>query len=225
MNDQLITLLILVAVAAIFLFKLRGVIGTRTGHENPSDYVGGSSARGGDNVVPLPGAKSPDYDPAEDVSRFVDADSATGQALIKMKRVDLNFDVGEFLEGAKVAYEMILIAFEHGDKETLRPLLADDVYDGFAAAIDARAAENLSVEARFIGIRGLDLAGATYDENDGQGEVTIKFVGEMNTVVRNADLEIVEGDPNEVRRQSDVWTFGRKMDASDPNWLLVATGG
>lgn len=224
MNDQMLTLLILVAVAAIFLFKLRGVIGTRTGHENPNDYLGGGSARG-DNVVPLPGAKSPENDPAEDVSRFVDPDGATGQALIKMKRVDPSFDVGEFLEGAKRAYEMILLAFENGDKDALRPLLADDVFDGFVGAIDARAADNLSVEARFIGIRGLDLVGATFDESDGQGEVTIKFTGEMSTVVRNAEHEIVEGDPNEVRRQTDVWTFGRKMVAGDPNWLLVATGG
>ncbi len=225
MDDQILTLLILVAIAAVMLFKLRGVIGTRTGHENPNDYFGRKDERGGDNVVRMPGAKGPDYDPAEDVSRFVDPESATGQALIQMKVVDRTFDVGEFLEGAKRAYEMILLAFERGDKDSLEPLLADDVFDGFAQAIDARAAENLSVEARFIGIRGLDVVGATFDQTDGQGEVTIKFTGEMTTVVRNAAHEIVEGDPNEVRRQTDIWTFGRRMGVSDPNWLLVATGG
>lgn len=225
MNDQLLTLLILVAIAAVLLFRLRGVIGTRTGHDNPNDYFGAKDARGGDNVVRMPGAKGPDYDPAEDVSRFVDPESVTGQALIEMKRADRDFDVGEFLEGAKRAYEMILLAFEQGDKDALEPLLAEDVFEGFAQAIDARAAENLTVDARFIGVRGLDVVGATFDQTDGQGEVTIKFTGEMTTVVRNAEHEVVEGDPNEVRRQTDVWTFGRKMGASDPNWLLVATGG
>ena len=225
MNDQVITLLILVAVAAVLLIRLRGVIGTRTGHEKPSDYYGSNGAEGGENVVRMPGAKSPEVDPADDVSRFVDPESDAGRALIAMKHIDRRFDVGEFLDGAKQAYEMILLAFEQGDKDTLGPLLADDVFDGFAEAIDARAAENLSVEARFIGIRGVDIVGATYDETDGRGEVTIKFTGEMTTVVRNADHEIVEGDPNEVRRQTDVWTFGRRMGVDDPNWLLVATGG
>jgi len=225
MNEQLITLLILVAVAAVLLFKLRGVIGTRTGQENPNDYFSKRDKGGADNVVRMPGAKGPEVDPAEDVARFVDPKSDAGKALIEMKLADRSFDVGEFLEGAKRAYEMILLAFDRGDKDTLRPLLADDVYEGFASAVDARAAENLSVEARFIGIRGLELVGATFDQTDGQGEVTIKFTGEMTTVVRNAAHEIVEGDPNEVRRQTDVWTFGRTMTSGDPNWLLVATGG
>ncbi len=224
MNDQVLTLLILVGIAAVLLFRLRGVIGTRTGHQNPSDYTS-RNGRGGDNVVPMPGAAAPQDDPAEDVSRFVEPDSDTGKALISMKRIDGAFDVGEFLEGSKRAYEMILLAFEQGDKESLRPLLAEDVFNGFEQAIDARSAENLSVEAKFIGVRGLDVVGATFDPTDGQGEVTIKFVGEMTTVVRNAEHEVVEGDPNEVRRQTDIWTFGRRMGAPDPNWHLVATGG
>ena len=88
MNDQVITLLILVAVAAVLLIRLRGVIGTRTGHEKPSDYYGSNGAEGGENVVRMPGAKSPEVDPADDVSRFVDPESDAGRALIAMKHIE-----------------------------------------------------------------------------------------------------------------------------------------
>ena len=55
------------------------------------------------------------------------------------------------------------------------------------------------------------------------GEITVRFVGELTSVVRNADRKVVEGDPNEIKRQRDVWTFARTMGANDPNWELVAT--
>jgi len=83
-----------------------------------------------------------------------------------MKRIDNTFHVGEFLGGAKGAYEMILMAFEKGDLSEVVPFMSEDVYDG----------------------------------------------------------DIVEGDPNEIKRQKDVWTFARMMGTDDPNWRLVATG-
>jgi len=65
---------------------------------------------------------------------------------------------------------------------------------------------------------------ATDDRDTGEGEMTVRFVGELTSVVKNADGEIVEGNPNEIKRQKDVWTFSREMGSDDPNWYLVATG-
>ncbi|MGI9388889.1 MAG: TIM44-like domain-containing protein, partial [Boseongicola sp.] len=68
------------------------------------------------------------------------------------------------------------------------------------------------------------LKSAEFNRDTSEGELTVKFVGELTSAVRNRENEIVEGNPNEIKRQRDVWTFARKMGADDPNWQLVATG-
>ena len=74
-----------------------------------------------------------------------------------------------------------------------------------------------------MGIRELALENATFDRGSNEAEVTVRFVGELTSVVRNSDDEIIEGDSSEIKRQRDVWTFARTMGADNPNWLLVAT--
>ncbi len=98
------------------------------------------------------------------------------------------------------------------------------VQDSFAEAIHARETQGLKVEASFVGLRELTLQDATFDRDSREAEVTVRFVGELTSVVRNAAGEIVEGSPTEIKRQRDVWTFARKMGSSNPNWQLVATG-
>jgi predicted lipid-binding transport protein (Tim44 family) len=226
MSASLVELLILVAIAAFLLYRLRSVIGTKTGHQNPSDYFGngtGDAVGGPDNVVRLPSAR--DEGPEALLEGLVEPDSPQAEALTAMIHAEPGFEPREFVDGAKQAYEMILMAFEGGDTDTLRQFLADDVYNGFAEVIQRRDEENLTVEARFIGVRDAKVVDAMFTESDQVGEITLRFVGEMVTVVRNAQHEVVEGDPTESQKSIDVWTFGRQMGASDPNWRLVATGG
>jgi predicted lipid-binding transport protein (Tim44 family) len=94
----------------------------------------------------------------------------------------------------------------------------------FQSVIDRREAEGLTVDANFVGVRDISLKSAEFDRTTSEGEMTVKFVGELTSVVRNSEGDIVEGNPNEIKRQKDVWTFSRKMGADDPNWRLVATG-
>jgi predicted lipid-binding transport protein (Tim44 family) len=142
-----------------------------------------------------------------------------------MAAADGSFSPKEFVQGARWAYEMILMAYENGDAATLRPLLADDVYESFVSAIEARRAEGLTVEARFIGVKDARIFSAIFTEETGEADIEMRFTGELVSVIRNVDHEIVEGDPAEVRRQTDLWTFTRRMGSSDPNWVLTATGG
>ena len=142
-----------------------------------------------------------------------------------MKMAEPGFTVSEFLQGARGAYEMILMAFENGDVDGLRPFLADDVLQSFEDVIRQRETQGLSIDASFVGVRELSLQDASFDRSDSMAEVTVRFVGELTYAVRNAEGELVEGDPNAIKRQRDVWTFGRNMGSSDPNWVLVATGG
>ncbi|MGB0411051.1 MAG: Tim44/TimA family putative adaptor protein [Pikeienuella sp.] len=205
------TLMVLAGVAVFLLFKLKSVLGTKTGHEQPP-----ASARRdldeGAEVTPI-------QHPAEPVDEGPFAD-----AFADMRRVEPDFSPTVFVSGARQAYEMLLMAFENGDKDTLQKFLSPDVFQGFAAVIDARADEGLTVDARFVGLRKTEIVGARFDPEDNVAEIDMSFIGELITVVRDSEHRVVEGDPNEVRREHDRWTFGRQLGARDPNWLLIATG-
>ena len=214
MGDGFLTLAILAAVTVFLVFRLKNVLGTKTGLEKKPE----PALRRKEEPAPAPLDQEPDdvepLDPSDPMST----------AFAAMRDVEPDFSPDDFAEGAKRAYEMLLMAYENGDKSTLETYLSPDVYQGFAAAIDERADQGLTVDARFVGVRDTKIVGARFDEDDQIAEIDIRFVGELITVVRDTEHRIVEGDPNEVRRETDVWTFGRKMGAPDPNWLLIATG-
>jgi len=111
------------------------------------------------------------------------------------------------------------------EMDDIEPFLSEDVRDAFKGVIDERLEKGLSVEANFVGVRELVLHDASFDEETSEADVTVKFVGELTSIVRDSAGDIVEGDPNAIKRQKDVWTFSRKMGSNDPNWQLVATGG
>jgi predicted lipid-binding transport protein (Tim44 family) len=141
-----------------------------------------------------------------------------------MRRAEPGFLPSEFMAGARQAFEMILMAFETGDLETLRRFLAPDVFRGFAGVIEERKAAGYSVDARFVGVRDARVVAARFDPETREGEIALRFTAELVTVVRDRELRVIEGDPNEIRRETDTWTFARRMGVSDPNWQLVATG-
>ena len=118
---------------------------------------------------------------------------------------------------------MILMSFERGDLSEVRPFLSDDIHAAFQSVIDERKAQNLTVSATFIGVSEVALRDATLDQDSKEAEMTVRFGGELSRVTKNAEGEIVEGDPNAIIKQRDVWTFARDMDSGDPNWRLVAT--
>ena len=217
MSGEMLELLILMALAGVVLYRLKTVIGTRTGHEGqPEAYrrqQDTEAAPTGPVAVP---------DPVEDEETAV-PDSSVGP-LVAIQQVEPDFNPNQFLQGARGAYEMILMAYEEGDRDTLQSLLAPDVYSAFKSGIDAREEQGLRVEARFIGVREAEVAEIAFEEDSNIADVSVRFVGELITAVRDAENRIVEGDPNEIRRQSDVWTFSREMGSRDPNWLLTGTG-
>lgn len=219
MSSSLIQIVILAGIALFLVLQLRRVLGTREGFEAPKDQMKpvpqSQSARRQFEVI--------EGGPDQDIADYVDPDSDTGKALAQMKVAEPSFNVSEFTGGAKGAYEMILMAFENGDVDTLRDFLSDDVYESFLGAVSAREDEGLKIDANFIGVRETKLVDADFNEDTREAEVTMRFVGELTSVVRNAAGEVIEGDDTEVKRQRDVWTFARTMGSDDPNWKLVAT--
>ncbi|MGE4610320.1 MAG: Tim44/TimA family putative adaptor protein [Paracoccaceae bacterium] len=215
MGSQLIQILVLAGVAVFLVLRLRSVLGTREGFEDTTQPA--QTTKRKFEVIDGGGE---DFD----ISNLVDLQSPSGKALASMKRVESGFSVEVFTSGARQAYEMILMAFENGDLPFLEQYLAPDVYDSFSTAITARVDSGLTVDATFIGVSGVKLVSAKFDEENSEAEITMKFRGELTSIVRNADGEVVEGDDKTVKKHSDVWTFARLMGGDNPNWLLVGTG-
>ncbi len=217
MNEPMIQLLVLAGIAIFLILRLKSVLGSREGFEKP----------------PVPhqpdtGASRRDFEvieggPDHDITDHVPEDSEQAQTLAAMKRVEPSFSVSEFVQGARGAYEMIVMGFEKGNLDEIQPFLAEDVFDTFVSVVAAREDQGLTIEAEFIGVRETTLADVSFDKDTNEAEITMKFIGELTSVVRDRGGDIIEGNPNTVKRQKDSWTFARVMGKDDPNWLLVAT--
>ncbi|MEM9476888.1 MAG: Tim44/TimA family putative adaptor protein [Pseudomonadota bacterium] len=221
MSSAIIQLLVLAGIAVFLILRLRSVLGTRDGFEKPPVPLQGneeSTRRGRPEFDVIEGG------PDRDITDHVEDGSGAAKALASMKMAEGGFSVSEFLEGARGAYEMILMAFENGDMEEVRSFLSGDVAEAFDSVIEQREQEGLTIEANFVGVREVTLVDAEFDRDTSTGDVTVRFVGELTSVVKNAEGEIIEGDPSEIKRQRDVWTFSRTMGSNDPNWVLAATG-
>jgi predicted lipid-binding transport protein (Tim44 family) len=217
MNSPLIQLLVLAGIAVFLILRLRNVLGTRDGYEPPREISSAPQRRGPELEVIEGG-------PDRDITDHAEEGSDSAVALGKMKSAEPGFGVSDFLGGAKGAYEMILMGFEKGDLAPIKDFLADDVFETFEQVVKAREEQGLTIEAEFIGVRETTLAEATFDDDTREAEITVRFIGELTYVVRNAEGEVVEGSETQIKRQKDAWTFARTMGADDPNWQLVATG-
>lgn len=217
MNNYVVQLIVLAAIAIFLFMRLRSVLGTREGFEKPKVQA------------PVARRSSPEFEvidggPDPDVVDYVDEDSSAARALMAMKADDRNFNVRDFLQGARGAYEMILTGFEKGDLDQIKPFLSEDVYDAFAGVVNQRDQDGLSVDFTFVGISETSLADAEYDSTTKEAEVSVKFISESTSAVYDRGGDLIEGSTTEIKKQRDVWTFGRKMGSDDPNWFLVATG-
>lgn len=229
---QFLDIILLAAVAAFLILRLRSVLGKRGGHEGPSSFEGfkrdreaGSNAE--DKVITLPdrGAAEAEQEPEpqwglppeeEDLG-----EGAVADGLRAIKAEDPSFAPKPFTEGARVAFDMIIGAFAAGDTKALRPLLADEVFENFSGAVKAREEAGETLETQLIGINKAEIV-----EAEMQGKtafVTVKFVSEQINVTKDSEGRIVEGAPNEVVKITDLWTFARNVKSRDPNWKLVAT--
>lgn len=237
--------LIFLAIAVFVFFRLRSVLGKRTGEERPphdpysssplerrekSDDVGQSpDNKSGDsrddNVIRLPGSdRTPNYEPEpEQRPAYAPEGSALANGLAQVELADHTFTPESFLNGAGQAHEMIVTAFAAADRETLRQLLDDDVYRDFEAAIEDREVEGRTLEQSYVGLSSADITGAQL--NDGRARLTVRFTSDMISALKASNGDIVEGSPEAVRQVIDVWTFERDTNSRDPNWKLVTTGG
>ncbi|MER9722826.1 MULTISPECIES: Tim44/TimA family putative adaptor protein [unclassified Mesorhizobium] len=223
------TIFFLIAAVVIF-FQLRNVLGRRTGSERPpfDPYTASRTEKDAtqkpENVVSLPRKRMPGETAAETyaaIDAFAKPDTDLNKGLRAIKDNDPCFDPKVFVDGAKMAYEMIVMAYADGDRKTLKNLLSREVFDGFVAAIGDREAKAEKIQSSFVGIDKADIVSA--EMKGGEAHITLRIVSELISATRDKAGAVIDGDPETVAEVKDVWTFARDTRSRDPNWKLVAT--
>ena len=181
--------------AGFIILRLRNILGRRTGHQ---------------------GKPMNKYFPrGMEVLKDIENNEA-----IKTGNVDEETKK-QFLKGADVAYERIITSFAKGDKKALKSLLAKDLFENFSEVIDERKKKQLKYETTFIGIKSSKILEFKKIENI--YKVTVNFVSEIITCVKDSNNKIIEGNPDTIKTANDVWKFSKNMWSQDPTWYLVET--
>ena len=221
--------IIFLAIAILILFRLRSVLGRRTGNERPPFNPYASSKPKEEVAKDKTSQNSEQNQEAVEeentVQTYIDTIAKPGtdlnDSLLKVVEEDETFNPEQFLEGAKAAYEMIVTAFNDDNRKGLENLLSQEVYGGFVNVITERENSKEKIEFTFIGIKSAKIVDANLKGNF--SFVTVRFFSQIISTKKDSDGNIVDGDPNLVQDVTDIWTFSRDITSSNPNWLLVAT--
>ena len=190
-----IDIILLAMFAAFIILRLRNILGRKTGHQ---------------------GRPTSKYFPkGMEVLKDIENNEA-----IKTGNVDEQAKK-QFLKGAEIAYEQIITSFAKGDKKTLKPLLEKQMFNRFSEVIDERKNKEFKYETTFIGLKSTKILEFKKIENI--YKVTVNFVSEIITCVKDKNNKVVEGDPDTIKTVNDVWRFAKNMWSRDPTWYLVDT--
>ncbi|QDZ12179.1 Tim44/TimA family putative adaptor protein [Devosia ginsengisoli] len=224
--------LIVIAVAVFVLFRLRSVLGTRTGNERPpvERRKPATAEAQEETVVPLRprGTGAPELDDERrarkteaEIEQFAHGDEQLAAGFRSVVAADPSFTPKSFLDGAKQAYEMVVTAYAAGDRAMLKNLLEKDVFDGFQRAIAEREAAGQSVDFTFVGLPKVEISEAEYDKKNVL--ITVRFHAEVVSATRDKDGNLVDGNADQVETVADEWTFARNPKSRDPNWKVITT--
>jgi len=213
-----IDILIFALVAAFLVHRLRSVLGTRHGDEKPRPNPFDASGAGNDDndIVTI----GPRPDALPDDGEFASA-AGLDSGMVQIAMADSGFDSHTFLAGAREAFPMIVQTFAAGDREKLRGLLSDSLYEAFEKSITEREKKGRELITEILSVKEAQPIDATLDGS--VAYITVKFKAEETTYVKDEDGNIVEGDPDGIVEMEDIWTFARDTRSRDPNWILVET--
>ena len=225
--------LIFLGLAVFIFFRLRSVLGQRTGNERPPtdtfrrETSDEPPAEPNGKVIPLPvrpveGRPAPEAEPPEFRWKgFAEEGSDLAAGFDAVAAADPSFDPKVFSTGAKAAYEMIVNAFNAGDSKTLKNLLGREVYDSFVQAIADREARGEVVQSNFVSLDKADITAASMKGRTAQ--ITVRFASQMISATKDRGGAIIDGGLDKITEVTDLWTFARDTSVNDPNWRLVAT--
>lgn len=226
MNDGIpyADILILALIAGFILLRLRATLGQKTGRDE-ADFM--------QRLKPTAETKEPIVQIMDktfkhkikeepDAALALISDTEVVTALKSIKEKDPQFTVSRFIDGARMAFEMVFEAFTKGDKQTLNMLLAEPLAKDFAAEIDTRAAEKeRRTDTTLVSVVGKEIVQASL--NGDTARIAMKFTSEQITVIRNDKGEIIEGNPSHTHHVVDEWIFERDVTSKNPNWKIIET--
>lgn len=222
---QFFDIILLAMIAGFLILRLRSVLGRRDGHEGgfPDPFDKRKREDAPDNVVHLPDRATDDASMAQDTDEApAEPETPLDAGITQIQLADPSFTAEGMVSGARIAFEMILGSYAEGDAKALEPLLSPEVLENFSHAIREREENEQTLDLTLVSVGGTEVVEAYMEGRS--AHVTIKFVSEQISVLRDAEGEIVDGDPNQVTEVTDFWTFARDTRSRDPNWSLVATG-
>ena len=189
---EYIDIILLAMIAGFIFLRLRGILGKRTGFE---------------------GKSAPQF---EEILKNIDPNIKTN--------LNVNFDEDaqkEFLKGAKIAYETIITDFSDDDNKLTKSksLLSKKIHDQFNEALKERNDRGHYAEITFIGINSADIK--EHKKSNNILKVTVDFVGEVITCIKDKDKKIISGDPEKIKKIYDTWVFSRNTKSTNPNWQLI----
>jgi predicted lipid-binding transport protein (Tim44 family) len=218
--------LVFLALAVFVAWKLRSVLGQKTGHEKPPGDIFAKkneappSAVGEGNVIRMPGAATRDAEQPFRWAGIASPGSPQAAGLDAIAQQERGFDARGFVEGSKAAYEMIVMSFARGDRAALKGLLSKEVFEDFDQAITEREKRSEIAETTFVSMDKTELVSA--EVKGKMGFMTVRFSPKLISTVKDSAGKIVEGAETVVD-VTETWTFSRQLGSRDPNWLLVAT--
>ena len=189
---EYIDIILLAMIAGFIFLRLRGILGKRTGFE---------------------GKQAPQF---KEILKKINTE--------KVKRSNESFDKeaqNEFLKGAKIAYETIITDFSDNDNKitTSKSLLNKEILNQFNEALKERKDRGHSAEITFIGVNSAEIK--EHNKIGNILNVTVKFIAEIITCIRDSDKKIISGDPERIKKIYDTWVFSRDTTSANPNWQLV----
>lgn len=215
-------IIIMALVAGFILLRLRSILGQKTDDNHPdfSQNFSEKKALDSDTVIKL-SERSVKSRPPIEIDPYV-AELAEGEVKKTIKDVqgkDPLFNATTFLEGARMAFEMVFDAFAKGDKQTLSMLLSQEIYNDFQSDMEEREKNENKQETTLLSVTAKEISRAKLHKNT--VKMTVRFESEQVTVERDREGKIIAGDPSDVQNVHDEWVFERDVTSKNPNWKII----
>ena len=192
-NFGFIDIILLAMIAGFIILRLRNILGRKTGHEGKVTNI-------------------------FDEKKFAKFKPET-KVKPALKNILEDDEKKQFLKGAEIAYESILISFAKGEKVKLKKLLTKDIFNNFEQVIDHRNKESITSELTFIGVKESNLE--KFDKIKNDFFATVKIVCEIISVKKDKDDNVIEGNPDRIKIVTDYWKFTKNSLNDNPNWFLT----
>ncbi|MBN66463.1 MAG: hypothetical protein CMM94_02715 [Rickettsiales bacterium] len=216
-------IIVIGAIAAFILLRYRSILGQKTGHDVSQPKQKSAPLEDNDRIIQLPERQrekeKKDQEEALKLAELDDPDVAS--AIAQMKMEDAGFSIDEFLQGARMAHDMVITAFSKHDRATLKMLLAEDVYKEFESELEKQEKNNKRHETTLVAVNESEVSEAQLKKST--AIITVRFVSEQIQVVRDESGKVVEGDPSDIIEVEDEWVFERDLRSRNPNWTITDT--